>query len=519
MENIISSNLLSISPILIISVGILLILILEVIYKQKDKLIPLFMGLGSVFLSIGMVYILLDFAETKAVFFGGSIKITYFGIAIAIICLLGTALVMLLSHAYIIKTHSNYGEYYALIMLSATGMLTIAFCNDLFTFLIGFELMSIAVYILSGINRYSLKSNEAGMKYFILGAFSTGFMIFGMSFLYGSTGEVVFSEIAQKINEAFTAVSSQEGKLIEVHFYLSLVGLGLMLIGFLFKIGAVPFHSWIPDVYEGSPTNVTAFMSTAIKAAGMAVIVRILFECIPSLTSIWINIFIVIALITVVAGNLLALVQTNIKRLLAYSSIAHSGYILSGIVAMGVISLTNTGADKSNEAISGILFYLLAYLLMNIGAFACLIAFSTYERRELETLEDIKGIGHRYKLLGLCFTIFFLSLGGIPLTAGFMGKLLIFKSIFVSAANGSEWQFSLYALGIVGILTSILSLFYYIRVIAYSYFKNPVSQEIGASYWNFTFVAFIAMILTILFGLLPQIGFIVLGGYFNLTLF
>ena len=520
MENFnLVENLLAISPILMLTVGILLILVLEVIFKDNEKYISLFIALGSILFSIGLSYSLSQYAGSNMEFFASSIKITYIGIALSIIVLIAAFLVTLLSHAYIIKIRANYGEYYAIILLSTLGMVVIAFCNDLFTFFIGFELMSIAVYILSGINRYSQKSNEAGMKYFILGAFSTGFMLFGMSFIYGATGEVIFSEISNKLMASLNSINEAGVQINEVYFYISLVGLGLLLIGFIFKIGAVPFHSWVPDVYEGAPTNVTAFMSTAIKASAFIIIIKILFDAIPALNIYWIDILIAISLITMILGNILALVQKNIKRLLAYSGIAHTGYILAAIVAMGVLSSNGYPIGENNEAVPAVLFYLLAYMLMNIGAFACIIAFSTYEKRELENLEDIQGIAHKHKLVGLIFAISFLSLAGIPATAGFIGKLLIFKSIFVTANLDTPWQNYLYILGITGILVSILSSFYYIRVIANAYFKNTHLDMKASSYWNFSSVGFISMILIILFGIFPQVAYFLLGGYFNLVWF
>src|SRR3972149_1055830 len=295
-----------------------------------------------------------------------------------------------------------HGEYYALLLLATFGMMLMGSSTDLVVIFLGIEVMSVALYVLAGFNRPDPRSGEASMKYFLMGAFSTGFLLYGIALIYGATGQTNLVEVAD-------------------YFYSSpndlvlLTGMGLLLVGLGFKVASVPFHMWVPDVYEGAPTPITAFMAAGPKAAAFAALLRVFILSFDPLGNLWTVTLWILAALTMTVGNLLAISQMNIKRMLAYSSIAHAGYIL---IAMG--------ADRDLGLTSAI-FYLLAYTLMNMGAFAVIMALSERGEKHLN-IPDYRGLGLKYPILGVLMTIFMVSLSGIPPTAGFMGKFYIFSA-------------------------------------------------------------------------------------------
>jgi NADH-quinone oxidoreductase subunit N len=304
--------------------------------------------------------------------------------------------------------------------------------------------MSISLYILAGFNRSSVKSNEAGMKYFLLGAFSTGFLLYGMALVYGVTGTTRVAKIAEIIAQMSTPADNT----------MLLIGMFLLLTGFLFKIAAAPFHMWTPDVYEGAPTPMTAFMSAGPKAAGFAAMLRLLLVAFPTMVAEWSDLLWILAVLTMTIGNFTALRQDNIKRMLAYSSIAHAGYALVGL----------TAANSTGTA--GILFYMLSYAFMNIGAFAVIILVG--KKGEANgTVMDFAGLGKKHPLLAATMALFLLSLAGMPPTAGFIGKFYLFSG---AIQEGYIW------LAIIGVLNSAASVYYYLRVTVYMYFK-PGEEE------------------------------------------
>jgi len=308
------------------------------------------------------------------------------------------------------------------------------------TIFLGLEGMSICLYVLAGFMRKDLRSNEAGLKYFLLGAFSSAFLLYGMALTYGVTGSTKLTEIGIYLNA--------HGSLLENP--MTLAGLILLATGFLFKIAAAPFHMWTPDVYQGAPTPITAFMSAGPKAAAFAAFLRIMEYCFFSLKPEWTAMLWVLAVLTMIIGNVLAINQTNIKRMLAYSSIAHAGYALVGLVAANEIGY------------SGILFYLLAYTFMNIGAFAVLVLAGKKGEENL-TLEGFSGFGLKRPFLGVAMTIFLFSLMGLPPTAGFTGKFYVFAG---AVKAGYIW------LAVIGVLNSAVSLYYYLRIMVYMYFRD-----------------------------------------------
>ena len=358
-----------------------------------------------------------------------------------LICLVSTALCALLSIAYLERRGSLRPEYYALTLLCAFGMIMIAGSRDLIVIFIGIELMSLPLYILAGFHR-SGASSEASMKYFLLGAFSSGFLLFGIALIFGAAGTVNLTELA-----AANFASNASGMLLGL-------GAALAFVGLAFKIAAVPFHQWAPDVYHGAPAPVTAFFASAPKAAAFAAL-YFLFDAAQSLQSGWDGVFAVIACLSMTAGNLIALAQRNVKRMLAYSSVAHVGYALIGVAA---------GAPSSVQ------FYLAAYALMSVGSFGVIAALAT-EKRELTDLDDFSGLGYRRPLIAAAMTLFMVSLTGLPPTAGFTGKLLLFKDA-LSADLG--W------LVIVAALNSALSAFYYLGVVVKMYMTQPSAENEAA---------------------------------------
>lgn len=375
--------------------------------------------------------------------FSGSVVQDNFSIFFKIIFLVAAGLAVLISDQYMSREGCNHGELYPLILFTTVGMMLMASGTDLMTIFLGLEVMSISLYVLAGFNRNSMKSNEAGMKYFLLGAFSTGFLLYGMALVYGVTGTTRIPKIASIVIQAGGPSNT-----------MLLIGMFLILTGFAFKIAAAPFHMWTPDVYEGAPTPMTAFMSAGPKAAGFAAMLRLLLVAFPVMKAEWVDLLWILAVLTMTIGNFTALRQDNIKRMLAYSSIAHAGYALVGFVAANT-----TGT-------SGILFYMLSYAFMNIGAFAIIVIIGK-QGEPNGSVMDFAGFGHKRPLLAATMSLFLFSLAGMPPTAGFIGKFYLFSG---AIQEGYVW------LAIIGVLNSAASVYYYLRVIVYMYFK-PVEQE------------------------------------------
>ncbi|HIJ80209.1 MAG TPA: NADH-quinone oxidoreductase subunit N [Desulfuromonadales bacterium] len=376
--------------------------------------------------------------------FNGSVILDNFASFFKMIFLLAAGLTVLITDQYMEREGCNHGELYPLILFTVVGMMLMASGTDLMTIFLGLEVMSVSLYVLAGFNRDNLKSNEAGLKYFLLGAFSTGFLLYGMALIYGATGTTRLYKIAAIVGQ-MTLPSAN---------IMLLAGMLLMLTGFLFKVAAAPFHMWTPDVYEGAPTPMTAFMSAGPKAAGFAAALRILLVALPSLQVDWGQLLWVVAVLTMTVGNITALRQDNIKRMLAYSSIAHAGYCLVGFAAGN-----GTGA-------AGILFYMLSYTFMNIGAFAIVILLSKKGETNGNVM-DFAGLGAKRPLLAVAMTVFLFSLAGMPPTAGFIGKFYLFSG---AIQKGYIW------LAVIGVLNSAASVYYYLRVMVYMYMKEPTEE-------------------------------------------
>ncbi len=382
---------------------------------------------------------------------------------------LGTLFTLVLSRSYLEKIGHHYAEVYALILFATTGMIVLASATDLVALFVGLETMSVCLYVLAGLVRERKTGIEAALKYFLLGAFSTGFLLYGIALLYGATMSTSLDVIA--------ATTDKGG--------LYWAGVGLLLVGFLFKVSAVPFHMWTPDVYQGAPTTITGYMATAAKTSAFVAFILVLGRGLQGSVEQWAPVLEIVALLTMIVGNLIALVQHDVKRMLAYSSIAHAGYALVGLTA-GTLS----GYD-------GVLFYLFAYTLMNIGAFAVLAYYETADGQERSTLEQFAGLGWQQPALGVALSIFLFSLAGMPPFAGFAGKYQVFAAAI---------EQGYITLALVGVLTSAAAAFYYIRVMVYLYFKSPeqpVSLPAVDRLYGWTILLLAG--LTILFGVMPSL--------------
>ncbi len=373
------------------------------------------------------------------------VVIDYYSLFFKIVFLITTGLTVLMSIRFLKEEGFDFGEYYVLVLFAAVGMMFMASAADLIIIFLGLETFSLSIYVLAGFFRTQPKSNESSMKYFLLGAFSTGFLLYGIALIYGATGTTNLKGIYEFVRRSQLLTDP-----------LLLIGMSLLIVGFGFKVASVPFHMWTPDVYEGAPTSITAFMSVGPKAAGFAAFLRVFLYSFSSLQSDWVWILWVLAVLTMTLGNIVAIAQKNIKRMLAYSSIAHAGYILVAMVAAGELGTAS------------ILFYLLAYAFMNLGAFGVVILYGR-KGEENVNLSDYSGMGYKYPLLAAAMAIFMFSLAGIPPTAGFVGKFYIFSAAVKAGYIG---------LAIIGVLNSALSVYFYLRVTVMMYMR-PAEKEFG----------------------------------------
>jgi NADH-quinone oxidoreductase subunit N len=365
-----------------------------------------------------------------------------YGVFLTFVFLLVAAITILTSLDFLGRERMNHPEFYALLLFATAGMVMMAASNELVMIFLGLEILSIATYVMAGFRRTDLKSNESALKYFLLGSFSSAFFLYGVAMIFGATGSTNLVAIA--------------GSLKSQEIQLSLVELAaaLMLIALCFKVAVAPFHIWTPDVYEGAPTPVTGFMSVGPKAAGFAVLFRVFLTAFPTIQDRWASAIWLIAAVTMILGNVIAVVQPNIKRMLAYSSIAHAGYIAVAF------------ASTSDRGVSAALFYLLAYALMNLGAFAIVTILSRSEDK-LVNLTDYAGLAAKRPALAAILSLFLLSLAGVPGTAGFAGKFFIFRAALESR---------LLWLAIIGVITTVVSFYYYLYVIVQMYMRDP-SEE------------------------------------------
>ncbi len=409
---------------------------------------------GVVFATVGVVKIQLWLAASHS---SGSLGLMHtftvdrFAIFFFYLFLAATAISILMSARYMEIEHESHGEYYALMLLSVVGMMCMAAGFDIILIFIGLELMAISTYVLVGFLRRDRRSNEAALKYFLLGAFSSGIFAYGLSLLYGLTGSTNLGTIGATI-----------GRLVQIHQFKPMVIVALLttMTGLLFKIAAIPFHQWAPDAYEGAPTCVTGFMSVAVKAAGWALLMRVLLTGLEPLRYIWVPVLVFVSIATMTGANLAALTQTNTKRLLAYSSIAHVGYMLLGLIA-------GTSKEVNADGIKGILIYLLVYTFMNLGAFGVITSLR-HKKVIGDELDDLNGLYSRAPVEAVLMLIFLLSLAGIPPLAGFWGKYFIFLSLIETGH---------YTLAALGVFYSVFGLYYYLKMANAMFMRQPLAED------------------------------------------
>ncbi len=445
-------DLAAIAPIAFTGLGALTVLLGEVWLSRRKT----FLGrevtevwIGTVLAMLSAVFLGLAIYAAGATFAGGA-SITFDidnpmlrldTLAAYATALIGVAsfLVCWLSITYLAELRINHGEYYALLLLSTAGMFLLVGSVDLLALFLGLELMSIPLYVLAGFDRRNLRSNESSFKYFLVGSFASALLLYGIALVYGVTGALDY----EGIRNGFPPGNA-----------LGTIGLALVVIGFAFKVAAVPFHQWAPDTYEGAPTSVTAYMSITVKVAAFVALLRLVTHAFAPVAAGLGDLFWALAAATIVVGNVMAVIQNNLKRLLAYSSIAHAGYILIGFATGGV------------ESYGAVLFYLFVYVFTNLGAFAVLVALSE-SGHDCDTFGDLAGLARQRPGLAALLTIFALSLAGIPGTAGFVAKFVLFKA---AVASGQT------VLAIIGVLGSVVSVYYYLRLPVLMYMTEPTSQ-------------------------------------------
>ena len=451
-------NLELVFPEIFLSLSVMFLLILGVFKKNSSKLIQ------NVSLIVLLITAVITFNETlgiqKTILFKGSIIIDYLSSFMKIVTLISAFLVLVISSHYL-KTFKIFKiEYPILILSSVLGMMIMISSNDLIVFYMGLELQSLALYVLATFNRDQLKSSEAGLKYFVLSALSSGLLLYGCSLIYGFTGSTNFNIIADQLSSTDYALT---------------FGIVFILVGLSFKISAVPFHMWAPDVYEGSPTSVTLFFTMVPKVAALTVFIRFLYVPFLDLIDQWQMIIIFLSIASMLFGAIAAIGQTNLKRLIAYSSISHIGYALAGL------------ATGSNEGIQSSVIYITIYIIMNLGFFSCLLMMKRNNQYH-ESINDLSGLSKNHPLLSLSMLVILFSLAGIPPLAGFFAKFYIFKSVL---------EQSMYFLAIVGLLSTVIAAFYYLRIIKIMYFdKEKEKYDTDHSLWlKFSLIASTLLIL------------------------
>ena len=472
-------------PALLLVAGAVVLLVVELLLPERRKVWVAWLALAGVVVSL--VLSLLTFNQGGEAF-GGMFVADTFTSFVNVIVLIGAGLSILIAMDYLRRTDIEHRtDYYLLLLFTTSGMMFMGAANDLIVIFVSLELLSIPLYVLSGIRRPDLKSEEAALKYFLLGAFSSGFLVYGIAMIYGATGTTSLPGVWQGVGAIV------EGGTNGV--FTLLLGAGLITVALGFKVAAVPFHMWTPDVYEGAPTSVTAFMSVGTKAASFAAMLRILVVGLPTLviadatSAAWVDSLAILALLTMILGNLVAIWQDNIKRMLAYSSIAHAGYILIAVAAAG-------NPDIANRGVQAALVYLMAYTFTNLGAFAVVIALEKNDGSGV-SIDDFAGLGRQRPGLALLMALFMFSLAGIPLTAGFVGKWYVFLS---GVDAGLVW------LAVLGVITSVFAAYYYLRVVVKMFLQDGESNIATPRLPRSLAAALIlAAIGTLVFGIFPEL--------------
>ncbi|TAN43737.1 MAG: NADH-quinone oxidoreductase subunit N [Nitrospirae bacterium] len=445
-------------PEIIIISAATVMLLLELLFKNKGVLA--FIGVGIA--ALAMYFVPMSIGDT----FGGMFKSDLYSIYFKFIFLLNLMLTIMISLQYMKREKAEYGEYYSLLLFATAGMMLMASAKDLIVLYLGLELMALSTYILAGIKKHDIRSNEAAIKYLLLGGFSSAILLYGISLLYGLTGTTDIYAISVYLKFQGSSLA---------------VVMAMMFItaAFCFKIAAAPFHMWAPDVYEGAPTSVTAFMSIGPKAAGFAVIGRMFYVAFQSMQADWVPVLIGISVITMAVGNILAITQTNIKRMLAYSSIAHAGYMLIGIIA------------GTSEGLSAMITYLLIYTFMNMGAFAIIILLDRGDE-----IKDYEGLAKSRPLVAGLMLVFMFSLTGIPPTAGFIGKF----NLFLAAVQaGYAW------LVVIAVMFSAVSAYYYLRIVMNMYMKDMKEEASISPSPTLALAIVITVMMVFAIGIMPSL--------------
>lgn len=437
LSDVFKSTLLIGPEISLIVAGIVLIILGPILKKKAGNYVFVLALIG-----LGIAFGLnIERFGTAEVAFGGALSLDQYAAYFNVIFLIGALAAVIFSKDYLSATDEYAAEFYALILFSTSGMMILSSAKEFMSLFLGFEIMSISVYVLTAFNRKSARSTEAGIKYLVLGGFSSAILLYGIALLYGASGTIYLTEIL---------------KSFDMTNPLYIAGAALVLIGFIFKIGAFPLHQWVPDIYEGAPVSVTAFMSVGVKAAAFAILLRVIFESFYPIQVSFMPLLWVIAIFTIIVGNVAAIVQSSVKRMLAYSSIAHAGYALIGVVA---------AYGGQVLAVSSVIYYLFAYTFMNLGAFGVLTYLSR-DGKECETFDDLSGLWSKRPFVALALGIFMFSLAGIPPTIGFFAKYRVFLSAV---------QAEFYWLAVIGIVGSVISAYYYLRVLVYAFMRPETS--------------------------------------------
>jgi NADH-quinone oxidoreductase subunit N len=460
-------------PLIFLTIWACILLLVDLFIPKERKGITALLSVLGLALTLGFTLAQIGQGITG---FKGMVVLDGFSVFVNSLLLVSGLLGIALAYGYVKRMGLERGEYYTLLLFSVTGMMLMAQAADLIVVFLALELLSIPLYVLAAFARPRVESEEAGLKYFLLGAFATGFVVYGTALVFGATGSTNLIRVVER------AAPGAENLLL-----LS-IGAALILVGFGFKVAAVPFHMWTPDVYQGAPSAVTAFMSSGAKIAGFAALLRVFATAFPSIAADMTGILWALAALTMILGNVIAIAQTNIKRLLAYSSIAHAGYILMAFVPYG-------NPDVAPVSIAAGLFYLVAYALTNFGAWGVVIALEKSEGRGLE-LADYAGLARKHPALAAAMTIFMLSLIGLPPTLGLVGKIYLFRAVI----DGG-----FYGLAIIGVLTSLVSAYYYLRVVVIMYMRDGEPETERESFLDITTIG--TAIATVVISLVPQFLF------------
>ncbi len=431
--------------------------------------------LAGIFLSIAALSARDQFGDHGGSLLSGALNADAFGSYFHLTFILIALLTVALGAVYFRREERETAEFYPLVLFATVGMMIMASATDMISIFIGLELMSVAIYVLVASQRHSLFSVEAGFKYLLLGAFSSAFLLYGLALLYGAMGTTSFTAMAQQVRQGAEVTAKP-------FFWM---GWGLVLVGLGFKIAMVPFHMWTPDVYEGAPAPVAGFMAAGVKAAAFAALLRVAWVGLPAMAPTWTALLSGAAVVTMTFGNLVAIAQSSLKRMLAYSAIAHSGYLLVGVISVG--------GQPSDPATRGVLFYLATYAIMNVGAFA-IVTLVSRRGEELTQLAGYAGLARRSPLAAVALTVCMLSLAGVPPTAGFWGKFYVFEAA-VRAGR--------VPLAVIAVLNSVVAAYYYLRVVVQLFMREPGEEAYAGSDVQASVVLTAAAVLLLWIGLFP----------------